>query len=60
MKYTICVTQRCNLRCDYCYIGKRDISLSPDAARKIVDFAYRNTPADEKITIGFFWRRASA
>lgn len=54
MKYTICVTQRCNLRCDYCYIGKRDISLSPDAARKIVDFAYRNTPADEKITIGFF------
>lgn len=54
MKYTICVTQRCNLRCNYCYIGKRDISLSPAAGRKIVDFAYRNTPADEKIDIGFF------
>jgi len=54
MKYTICVTQRCNLRCDYCYIGKHDISLSADLAHRIVNFAYRQTPAKEKIDIGFF------
>lgn len=54
MKYTISVTQRCNLRCNYCYIDKRDISISQDVAQKIVDFAYWNTPDDEKINIGFF------
>jgi uncharacterized protein len=54
MKYTICVTQRCNLRCEYCYVGKSDVAMSSDVARRIVHFAYDHTPPEERIEIGFF------
>ncbi|MZP31040.1 radical SAM protein [Heliobacterium undosum] len=54
MKYTLLVTQECNLRCPYCYIQKRPISMSLDVAQKIVDFMYTNTPPGEKMDIGFF------
>jgi len=54
MKFTMCVTQRCNLRCDYCYVGKSDASMSLDVAQRIVAFAYGQTPPEEKIDIGFF------
>ena len=54
MKYTVCVTQACNLDCDYCYISKRKSRMSIPVAEKIIDFAFRNTPADEEINIGFF------
>ena len=54
MKYTLLVTQKCNLACEYCYVGKRDTRMSLAVARKIVDFVYRNTPPHEKIEVGFF------
>lgn len=54
MKYTVCVTQACNLACAYCYISKRKVKLTLEVARKIIDFAYKNTPTDENINIGFF------
>ena len=54
MKYTLCVTQRCNLRCRYCYIAKRDRTMPIDVAVRIVDFAFLNTPQEERIDIGFF------
>lgn len=54
MKYTICVTQVCNLACDYCYISKRKTKMKIEVARKIIDFAFENTPASEDINIGFF------
>ncbi len=54
MKYTLFLTQRCNLSCDYCYIGKTSDRMSLDVADQIIDFAFRNSPASEDIDIGFF------
>lgn len=54
MKYTLLVTQRCNLACSYCYVGQQPASMSPEVAGKIVEFAYRNTPPHERIEVGFF------
>jgi uncharacterized protein len=54
MKYTLFLTQRCNLSCDYCYVGKTTDRMGLDAADRIISFAYRNTPASEDIDIGFF------
>jgi uncharacterized protein len=54
MKYTLCLTQRCNLQCAYCYVGKRDARMPRDVAARVVDFAYRHTPPDEEIDFGFF------
>jgi uncharacterized protein len=53
-KYTILTTLKCNLRCKYCYIAKRELTISSSTAQKMVDFIYRNTPSDEKIDLGFF------
>lgn len=54
VKYTLFLTQRCNLACDYCYVGKTKDRMSPDVADRIVEFAFRNTPPSEDIDIGFF------
>jgi uncharacterized protein len=54
VKYTLFLTQRCNLACAYCYVGKANRSMSPDVATRIVDFAFRNTPPSEDIDIGLF------
>lgn len=54
MKYTLLLTQRCNLACPYCYIGKRNSRMSIEVADRIIEFAYRNTPPGEKIDVGFF------
>ena len=54
MKFTFCVTQQCNLACDYCYIGKNRETMSLDIAQRVVDFAFRQTPAEERLEIGFF------
>ena len=54
MKYTLAITRRCNLACDYCYIGKEKSVLSLSTAKKILDFIFKYTPKTEKIDIGFF------
>lgn len=54
MKYTLFLTERCNLACDYCYVGKTGRRMSIEDAGRIVDFAFRNTPPAENIDIGFF------
>jgi len=54
MKYTLCITQQCNLNCNYCYIGKKKSTMALPIAEKIVDFIFANSPKDEKIDIGFF------
>jgi len=54
MKYTICLTQRCNLSCAYCYIGKRSMEMSPLIGEQVVNFIFANTPPDERINIGYF------
>ncbi len=54
MKYTLLITQECNLACPYCYINKRPLKMTLDVAGKVVDFIFNNTPHGEKIDIGFF------
>jgi uncharacterized protein len=54
MKYTLFLTQRCNLACDYCYVGKTKDCMPLDVAGRIIDFAFRNTPPSEDIDLGFF------
>jgi uncharacterized protein len=54
MKYTLCITQQCNLNCSYCYIGKKGLSMPLDIAAAIVDFIFERTPPQENIDIGFF------
>jgi uncharacterized protein len=53
-KYTLLTTLACNLRCTYCYIGKRNISITLPIAEQIIEFIYRHTPDEEKIDLGFF------
>ncbi len=55
MKITLGVTQDCNLRCTYCYAGKKiDRVMDIATAKKIVDFAFAITPPSELIDFGFF------
>jgi len=54
VKYTICITRNCNLRCQYCYIEKEKSVMSIETALKVVDFIFKSTPPGEKIDIGFF------
>lgn len=54
MKYVLCITQRCNLACNYCYIGKKNARMPLSVAKKIIDFMFSNTPLEERIEIAFF------
>jgi len=54
VKHTLLVTERCNLACDYCYVGQQPSRMPLAVAKRIVDFAFQGTPASEKIEIGFF------
>ena len=54
MKYTLFITQDCNLACEYCYIGKRPARMSLDVARNVADFMFAHTPKEEKVNVGFF------
>jgi uncharacterized protein len=42
------------LRCGYCYIGKRDATMSARTARAVVDWIFGVAPPGEKIDIGIF------
>jgi uncharacterized protein len=53
-KYTVCISQRCNLACPYCYIGKTGAVMSRDMLRKIIRFIYRHVPAEKNLDIGLF------
>lgn len=54
MKYTLCITRKCNLRCRYCYIEKKESVMPVETALRVVEFIFNNTPSEEKIDIGFF------
>ena len=54
MKATILLTTSCNLRCDYCYIQKQNVSMSKDTLGKAIDFVFRTTQPDERIDFGLF------
>ena len=54
MKYTVSITQRCNLACSYCYIAKRPGTMSLPMARRVVDFLFHHAGPGTKVSIGFF------
>jgi uncharacterized protein len=54
MKYTLCITQKCNLACGYCYVAKRPATMSLTTARRVVDFLFRHAQREKRIEIGFF------
>lgn len=54
MKYTMFLTQRCNLACDYCYVCKNNSRMSMEVGSLIIDFAFEHTPQNEEIEIGLF------
>ena len=39
MHYTLHLTNRCNLRCDYCYVDRGETNMSIETARAAVDLA---------------------
>lgn len=53
-KHTLMVTQRCNLRCRYCYVGKSNAVMSLEMAERVIDFSFRRTAPDEVVDIGYF------
>lgn len=54
MRYTLFLTQRCNLACDYCYVRKTPSVMPMEVASRAIEFAFSHTPLDEDIEIGFF------
>lgn len=54
MKYTLGITQACNLNCDYCYVNKHPSRMSYSTAERVVDLMYMLTPPGEQMNIGFF------
>jgi uncharacterized protein len=54
VKFTLCITQQCSLRCGYCYVGKTDAVMTTEVARLVVDWIFRHAAPDEPIDIGFF------
>ncbi|TAN60639.1 4Fe-4S cluster-binding domain-containing protein [bacterium] len=54
MKYTLSVTNSCNLSCKYCYIGKKNDVMGLNIVEEIIKFIFKYTPKTERIEIGFF------
>ncbi len=54
MKYTLFVTQRCNLACTYCYVPKHPRSMSHQTARDAIAFIFRTASSLERFEIGLF------
>jgi uncharacterized protein len=60
MKYhcfhlVLMVTHRCNLQCEYCYMGRHfPASMSPELGRKAVDRAIRSIDRGGALELGFF------
>lgn len=55
IKFTLSLTHNCNLSCEYCYSGRKfGDNMSFDTAQKIVDFAVKITPPNQRINFGFF------
>lgn len=54
LKYTMCVTQRCNLACRYCYAVNGRTMMSLETGRRVVDFVFQHAPKGRRIDLGFF------
>ncbi len=54
MKYTLLLTQCCNLACSYCYVPKRDNAMSRATALDAINFIFRHGQKSAHLEIGFF------
>ena len=54
MKATLFLTMSCNLCCDYCYIRKHNVSMSPADIKKAIDFIFTTADPDERLDFGLF------
>jgi uncharacterized protein len=54
VKATLLLTTSCNLKCDYCYIHKRDATMSVDIMEKAVNFVFDHTSDNDRIDFGLF------
>jgi uncharacterized protein len=49
------LTERCNLRCDYCYVPvERGRAMRPETAAQAADWFVANAAADGELTLSFF------
>jgi uncharacterized protein len=61
-KLTICITEDCNLRCDYCVYSESyplernysNKSINFYKAKKAIDFFFSTTKSEKELTIDFF------
>jgi len=53
-KYTLVVTQQCNLFCKYCYIEKKNTTMTLECAQKIIEFMFQKNSKEKLLDIGFF------
>jgi len=54
IKFTLLITQQCNLACTYCYISKQPASMDMGTAEKIIDFVFDHARKGEKNHVGLF------
>lgn len=54
MKCTLLVTRQCNLRCQYCYVGKDTESMSLEQAQRSIDLTFQRALPGEHIDFAFF------
>jgi len=54
MKCTLIITQQCNLRCKYCYVGKEASSMPLEQAQRSIDLTFQRAPKGENIDFAFF------
>ncbi len=54
MKATLFLTSACNLRCDYCYVARGNLTLSHDHLALAVDFAFDWADPGERLDFGLF------
>lgn len=54
MKVTAVLTQRCNLRCRYCYIDRSAEQMSTETAARLVAWSVARLPPGEVLDFGFF------
>lgn len=52
---TLFPTFKCNMICDYCFIGKRDIEISPTIIKKIKSFAFKYLENNEVPSFSVDW-----
>jgi len=46
MHYILCITQKCNLACSYCYLQKKSATMSLSTAGQVIDFIFDHNPSD--------------